>query len=142
MADYPDEPDYHQASTPGVTRWAPGTEYGSVYWHADVNANTNQEVTYDFPNNGYLYVLDKVFIVSAHVGIVASGFGFCNDVAAPVWILIAATEHETILEYQPFSFVSMALGYPQGLKWWIYNSNNVSRHFDMIATLYRYLSSA
>ena len=142
MTDYPDQPDYQQAVTPGVTRWAPGTQFGNLAWDGDVTANNLQVINYAIPNNGYEYVVDTTFIYTAIVGLVPCSMFSCADYGTPVWIVLAAMEDEGQAKFNPFTFESMALRYPQALRWMISNQNNVTRHVYLYATMYRYLSSA
>lgn len=134
-----DDPDFHPRVSPGVTRWAPGTDYGVISWSGNVAALGNQYITYAFPSNGYYYVLDKVFIYTEIVGLVPMSLEYCNDAGAPAWVVLATKKGNPTDEFIPFTFVSMNLCYPNALRWNIVNMNNVIRAAYMFATLYRYL---
>ena len=141
MADYPDQPDYQQATVPSVTRWAPGTEFGNIAWSGSVAANTEQTIYYAIPNNGYYYVIDKVFLVSSAIGLFAGNIKFCDDYGSPTWVELAFKAGEWTFEFNPFTFVSMALTYPQGLSWHLWNFDNLARTMYLYVTMYRYLAS-
>lgn len=142
MADYPDQPDYQQAVTPGVTRWSPGTEFGNLSWDALVAANTTQNIDYQIPNNGYEYVVDTTFLYTSCLGLVCICMQYCNNYASPTWVIIGSKNGEGWLQINPFTFQSMSLRYPQALRYTTLNPNNVSRWMALYATMYRYLSSA
>lgn len=141
MVDYPDQPDYQQAVTPGLTRWAPGTQFGTLAWDGDVVAGDTHDILFTVPNNGYQYVIDTTFIYTMCVGMVPCSMWYCPDTADPVWVVLAAIEDETAVKFNPFVFQSMVLAYPQGLKWMVSNQNAVTRHVYVYATMYRYLAS-
>ena len=142
MADYPDQPDYQQAVVPSVVRWAPGTEFGNLSWTGKVAAGATQNVDYAIPNNGFEYVIDTTFVYTACVGLVPASMSYCNNYASPSWIVIAIKEEESTIQFNPFSFQSMSLRYPQAIRYSIINQNNVTRAMQLYATMYRYLSSA
>lgn len=141
MADYPDQPDYNVSVVPSNVRWAEGTEFGAVSWSGTLTAGETKLITYEIPNNGYNYVLDKVFVYTYIVGLVPMSMVVCSNFASPTWIALASKEAEGCSEFNPFSFVSMTLRAPQGLGWYVINQNNVSRSVSIFATMYRYLSS-
>ena len=141
MSSFSDQPDYHSRSTPGVTRWAPGTEFGNISWTGDVAANTIKEVVFPMPNTNYYYVIDKTFIHSNIVGNIPVAVFICADNGTPVWSVIAVTEQEQRAELAAFTFVSMSLCYPQAIKVAVKNTNNVTRSVSIYTSMYRYLSS-
>ena len=141
MSDYPDQPYYYQAVVPTTVRLAEGTEFGAVAWSGTLTAGETKLITYQIPNNGYNYVLDKVFVYTTIVGLVPMSIVVCSDFAYHTWIALASKEAEGCSEFNPFSFVSMTVRSPQGLGWYVINQNNISRSVSLFATMYRYLSS-
>jgi hypothetical protein len=141
MATYIDKPDFEQSVTPGVVRWAPGTEFGAVSWNGSVAAMTEHQVNYAIPDDGYRYVVDKTFLMSNYVGVLQMSIQICLDYDDPTWTFLGHATDEGCLQISPFSFVSMSIKHPQGLSWKIYNYNNVARYFYLDCGMYRYLST-
>lgn len=141
MADYPDQPDYQQAVTPGVTRWAPGTSFGSVVSTGAFAGNSEHDVNYAIPNDGYRYVVDKSFTTFDGVGVFTVIMEVCLNYAAPTWVQLAVGVNQQVVELSPFEFVSMSIRYPQGLRWRIFNTNNIVRNYWLYANIYRYMAT-
>jgi hypothetical protein len=140
MPTYTDQPDFQQSVTPGVVRWAPGTEFGAVTWAGSVAAVTEHQVNYAIPDDGYRYVIDKTFLMSNYVGVLEMDMSVCLDYDNPTWINLGRVVGEGCLELSPFAFISMSIRHPQGLRWHIFNNNNVARTFSLTAGLYKYLA--
>ena len=133
-----DDPDFHPRVTPGITRWAPGTEFGTIAWDNHVPAVTIQTIIYAFPNNGYLYVIDKIFAWRDTNGVTPISMEVCDDIGTPVWNMVALLEMDQSIELTPFSMVSMVLAYPMAVRWEVNNSCNVAKWLALHATMYRY----
>lgn len=140
MPTYIDKPDFEQSVTPGVVRWAPGTEFGAVSWNGAVTALTEHVVYYEIPDDGYRYVMDKSFIKSDYVGMLQMDLSVCPVYTTPAWSKLCRVVGDGTFEFSPFAFVSMSLIHPQGIKWQIFNYNNVGRTFYLTAGFYRYSS--
>lgn len=134
-------PDYSKVVNPGVTRWAPGTEFGNITSAGAVSANSFATIYYEIPDNGYFYILDKSFIWTDIVGLVTASISFAMNYPAPTWIVIADKVQEGSMEILPYTFVSIALTHPAGLRWMVYNPNDVARNVSLYATMYRYKST-
>jgi hypothetical protein len=134
-----DQPDYQQGVTPGVIRWASGTEFGVVSWSGDIAAVSSHLVNFAIPNDGCRYVMDKCTIYSTCVGLTQVNVVSCIDYSNPTWVVIGRFVGEVCFEIMPFSFVSQSSKYPNGLRWDLYN--NVTRSFWLVANFYKYLTS-
>jgi len=139
MVDILDYPDYQVSVIPGVVRWAPGTEFGSIEYGGNVLAGAVNDVIYAFPDDGYVYILDKWFLWTTLRGNFPISIAVCFDMAVPVWHLISLDEVTQAGFMKPFDFVAMALSHPMALKFYFTNYSNRTVWEAFMCTLYRYL---
>ena len=139
MAYEMDYPDYHPGSTPGVVRWAPGTEFGAIAYDNTIAAGVTQVISYSFPDDGYFYVIDKVFCWRDNNGVTPFPMSVCPNIALPVWTIIGLLEMDQSIDMTPFTMVSMVMAYPMAIKWDITNPCNSAKWYALHATMYRYL---
>lgn len=133
-----DTPDFYDTVTPDITRWAPGTDFGSTDWDGVIPALTSQVISWVPDDDGFMYVFDSAFFDSYIIGDTYWAVSMYPNgyPGTMVWLACGHCYGSTVIK--PFSFVSCALAYPSQIDVTIYNSNIYARYLRLVITCYRY----